>query len=98
MKRSNLPDRPAQLTKPSQPNEIAKPSFQSTFLFRGPKFLYNKSIGRVLGQQTADHVAWEANGEPLDNVPEAHLNDEPALSSAITNNASSESRKRKLKR
>jgi hypothetical protein len=81
----------------SQPDEIARPSFQSTFLFRGPKFLYNKSIGRVLGQ-TADHAAWEANGEPLDVVPEAHLNDEPALSSAIPANAASESRKRKLKK
>jgi len=79
------------------PNEIAKPSFQSTFLFRGPKFLYNKSIGRVLGQ-TTDHAAWEANGEPLDVVPEVHLNEEPALSSAISANASSESRKRKLKK
>jgi len=79
------------------PNEIARPSFQSTFLFRGPKFLYNKSIGRVLGQ-TADHAAWEANGEPLDVVPEVHLNEEPALSSAISANASSESRKRKLKK
>jgi len=79
------------------PDEIARPSFQSTFLFRGPKFLYNKSIGRVLGQ-TADHAAWEANGEPLDVVPEVHLDEEPALSSAISANASSESRKRKLKK
>lgn len=82
---------------PFQPEEIPKPSIQDTFLFRGPKFLYNKSVGRFLSKQTADHVAWEANGEPLASVPEVSIS-EPSLSSAIPANAQSEGRRRKMKR
>ena len=52
----------------SQPNEIAVPSFKDTFVYRGPKFLYNKTIGRVFNAQTPDHAVWEANGEPLDDI------------------------------
>jgi hypothetical protein len=81
---------------PSQPNEIAVPSFKDTFVYRGPKFLYNKTIGRVFGAQTADHAVWEANGEPLDDIPE--ISTEPSLSSATSPSAQSETRKRKLKR
>lgn len=80
-----------------QPAEIPRPGLQDTFVFRGPKFLYNKSVGRFFDQQTADHVAWEANGEPLEHVPEVSMT-EPSLSSAIPANAQSESRKRKIKR
>jgi hypothetical protein len=45
----------------SQPEEIPIPGFKDTFVFRGPKFLYNKSIGRLFNAQTADHVVWEAS-------------------------------------
>lgn len=79
-----------------QPTEIPIPGFTDTFVFRGPKFLYNKTIGRVFGAQTADHAVWEANGEPLDDIPE--ISTEPSLASAIPSNAQGETRKRKLKR
>ena len=80
----------------SQPDEIAVPGFKDTFVFRGPKFLYNKTIGRVFNAQTPDHAVWEANGEPLDVIPE--ISTEPSLSSATSPNAQNETRKRKLKR
>jgi hypothetical protein len=83
------------LTPPSQLDEIHVPGFKDTFVFRGPKFLYNKSLGRLLNAQTADHAVWEANGEPLDDIPEIS---QPSLSSATSPNAQSESRRRKLKR
>ncbi|KAM0722072.1 hypothetical protein Q7P37_002998 [Cladosporium fusiforme] len=80
------------------PTEIPIPTFSDTFLYRGPKFLYNKSLGRFFSSQTPDHVAWEANGEPLDeSVPEISMV-EPSLSSAVPANAQSEGRRRKIKR
>lgn len=81
---------------PSQPDEIQVPGFKDTFVFRGPKFLYNKSVGRLFNAQTADHAVWEANGEPYDDIPE--ISTEPSLSSATAPNAQGESRRRKLKK
>ena len=81
---------------PSQPTEIHVPGFKDTFVYRGPKFLYNKTVGRFFNAQTPDHAVWEANGEPLDDIPE--ISTEPSLSSATSTNAQSESRRRKLKR
>lgn len=79
------------------PDEIAVPAIQDTFLFRGPKFLYNKTLGRALNKQTPDHAAWEINGAPLDHTLEVSVA-EPSLDSAIPANAEGETRKRKVKR
>lgn len=80
---------------PSQPDEIPIPTFQDTFLFRGPKFIYNTTIGRVLHKQTVDHEIWEANGAPLEDTIEGS---EPTLAAAVPPNAEAESRRRKVKR
>lgn len=93
----NLPIPPTLLTT-QQPNEIPRPTLSDTFLYRFPKFVYNKSMGRFFpGAQTADHVAWEANGEPLENVTEASML-EPSLASAVPGNVQGEGRRRRVKR
>lgn len=80
------------------PNEIPRPTLADTFLYRFPRFVYNKSMGRFFpGAQTADHVAWEANGEPLENVTEASML-EPSLASAVPGNVQGEGRRRRVKR
>ncbi|KAK6437615.1 hypothetical protein LTR95_006194 [Oleoguttula sp. CCFEE 5521] len=80
------------------PDEIAFPSITDTFVVRGPMYLYNISLGRLLNKQTNDYIFAEANGEDvLEEVGIPGIT-EPSLSSAITPNAEAESRKRKLKR
>ncbi|KAF2652250.1 hypothetical protein K491DRAFT_781212 [Lophiostoma macrostomum CBS 122681] len=71
------------------PDEEPKPTVYDTLLFKLPKYLYNQSVGRVLGNQRAVE-------EPLletSDIPE----DEAALQSATAINANGESRKRKNK-
>ena len=70
-----------------QPDEEHQPTIYDTLLFRMPKFFYNQSVGRLLGNQ-------RAIDEPLiehSDLPE----DEAALQSATANNANGEARKRK---
>jgi hypothetical protein len=55
--------------KTTQPDEIAVPGFKDTFVFRGPKFLYNKTIGRVFNAQTPDHAVWESRLSPRSPLP-----------------------------
>ena len=81
-----------------QADEIPAPTFQDTFLFRGPKFLYNQTIGRALGKQTIDHIAWEATGSPGVGIPEVNGGLEPSLEAAVPANANGEARKRKVTR
>ncbi|KAF2016053.1 hypothetical protein BU24DRAFT_492216 [Aaosphaeria arxii CBS 175.79] len=71
------------------PDEEAHPTIFDTLLFKLPKFFYNQSVGRVLGNNRAVE-------EPLletSDLPE----DEAALQSATAINANGESRKRKSK-
>lgn len=72
-----------------QPDEEAKPTIYDTLLFRLPKFAYNQTVGRVLGNK-------QAVEEPLldsSDVPE----DEAAIQSATAQNLNGETRKRKEK-
>ncbi|PVH96523.1 hypothetical protein DM02DRAFT_674743 [Periconia macrospinosa] len=71
------------------PNEEPMPTIFDTMLFRLPKFLFNQSVGRVLGNKSAVD-------EPLINssdLPE----DEAALQSATAANLNGEAKKRKAK-
>ncbi|KAH7132029.1 DNAJ domain-containing protein [Dendryphion nanum] len=71
------------------PDEEPKPTIYDTLLFKLPKFFYNQSVGRVLGDKRAIE-------EPLletSNLPE----DEAALNAATANNINGEARKRKAK-
>ncbi|KAF2133972.1 DNAJ domain-containing protein [Dothidotthia symphoricarpi CBS 119687] len=69
------------------PDEEPKPTIFDTLLFKIPKFAYNQSVGRVLGNK--DLVE-----EPLlesSDLPE----DEAAIQSATSQNLNGEARKRK---
>ncbi|KAF2683482.1 hypothetical protein K458DRAFT_47061 [Lentithecium fluviatile CBS 122367] len=71
------------------PDEEACPTIYDTMLFRLPKFLYNRSVGRLLGNRAAAE-------EPLletSDLPE----DEAALQAATAPNLNGEARKRKAK-
>lgn len=71
------------------PDEEPKPTVYDTLLFKLPKFFYNQSIGRLLGNK-------EAVEEPLvetSDLPE----DEAALQAATAANLNGETRKRKAK-
>ncbi|EMC91100.1 hypothetical protein BAUCODRAFT_39230 [Baudoinia panamericana UAMH 10762] len=76
------------------PNEVPRPSIQDTFLVRGPLYLYNMSLGRVLNKQTPDHVAWEVTDGAEQGQPDEI---EASLNAALPANASGEARKRKTK-
>ncbi|KAF2797684.1 hypothetical protein K505DRAFT_297961 [Melanomma pulvis-pyrius CBS 109.77] len=71
------------------PDEEAHPTIFDTLLFKLPKFFYNQSVGRVLGNKPTFE-------EPLldtSDLPE----DEAALQAATANNANGEARKRKAR-
>ncbi|KAF2876303.1 DNAJ domain-containing protein [Massariosphaeria phaeospora] len=71
------------------PDEEPQPTIFDTVLLKLPKYLYNQSVGRVLGNQ-------RAIDEPLldsSDLPE----DEAALQSATAANANGEARKRKAR-
>ena len=59
-------------------------------LFRLPKFLFNQSVGRLLGDKSAVDEPLVQSGSDL---PE----DEAALQSATAANLNGEARKRKMK-
>jgi hypothetical protein len=72
-----------------QPDEESQPTIFDTMLFKLPKFLYNQSVGRVLGKK-------ELIEEPLvesSDLPE----EEAALQNATAPNLNGEARKRKDK-
>jgi hypothetical protein len=72
-----------------QPDDDPKPTIYDTLLFKLPKFVYNQSVGRVLGNR-------QAVDEPLlekSDLPE----DEAALQAATAINANGEARKRRAK-
>jgi hypothetical protein len=72
-----------------KPEEEAKPTVYDTLLFKLPRYFYNQSVGRILGNR-------QAVDEPLlekSDLPE----DEAALQSATALNANGEARKRKAK-
>ncbi|KAF2644202.1 DNAJ domain-containing protein [Massarina eburnea CBS 473.64] len=71
------------------PNEEFPPTIYDTMLFRLPKFLFNQSVGRLLGNRAAVD-------EPLvetSDLPE----DEAALQAATAPNLNGEARKRRAK-
>ncbi|THW76709.1 hypothetical protein D6D19_02902 [Aureobasidium pullulans] len=76
-------------------NEIQKPTFNDTWLVRGPIMLYNKSLGTVLGKKTSEAEMEEL----LEGTEESEGVDEATatLKSAAQPNANAESRKRKIK-
>ena len=72
-----------------QPDEEAKPTIFDTLLFKLPKFAYNQSVGRVLGNKAAvDEPLLETSDLPAD---------EAALQSATAPHLNGEARKRKAK-
>jgi hypothetical protein len=83
------------LTITFQLDEIQRPGFTDTFLYRSPVFLYNVSLGRLLNKQTPEHAYWEANGGSIEKVVESA---EPSLSAAIPPNQEAEARRRKIAR
>nr|POE63566.1 hypothetical protein CFP56_04469 [Quercus suber] len=68
------------------------PSITDTFLFRGPVYLYNVSLGRLLNKQTPEQIAWEASQHDGEQ-DEAEV----SLQAALPPNANGEARKRKVK-
>lgn len=57
-------------------------------LFKLPKFLYNRSVGRLLGSKASDEPLLDSS-----DLPE----DEAALQAATASNLNGEARKRKNK-
>ncbi|KAI5263993.1 hypothetical protein E4T47_08871 [Aureobasidium subglaciale] len=76
-------------------DEIQRPTINDTFLVRLPIFLYNKSLGTVLGKKTSEAELEEL----LEGTQEAEGEDEATatLKSAAQPNGNAETRKRKLK-
>ncbi|KAF2280949.1 uncharacterized protein EI97DRAFT_429040 [Westerdykella ornata] len=72
------------------PDEEPKPTIYDTLLFKLPKFVFNQSIGRLLGNQRAVE---EPLLEPSSSLPE----DDAAIQSATAPNANGEARKRRAK-
>ena len=83
---------PLEIADTLQPDEVPPPSINDTWLVRGPVFLYNQSLGRLLKKQTPEHIQWEASGEQ-EAVDEATS----SLHTAIAPNANGEARKRRAK-
>ncbi|CAI6341744.1 unnamed protein product [Periconia digitata] len=71
------------------PNEEPMPTIFNTMLFRLPKFLFNQSVGRLLGNKAAVEESLIEGSD----LPE----DEAALQSATAANLNGESRKRRAK-
>ena len=80
--------RKARFTDTSQPDEVPPPTFQDTFLCRGPIFLYNITAGRFLNMQVSKAVYTEGGEQDEAAV---------ALNSALPPNANAEARKRRAK-
>jgi hypothetical protein len=72
-----------------QPDEEAQPTIFDTLVFKLPKYVYNQSVGRVMGKQ-------ELIEEPLmdsSELPE----EEAAIQNATAQNLNGEARKRRAK-
>ena len=76
-----------------QPDEVPVPKITDTFLVRGPIFLYNITVGKMLNKQTPEHIHWELTQSDQDQVDE----EDALLKSALPPNANGETRKRKAK-
>ncbi|KAG9982336.1 hypothetical protein KCU98_g6856, partial [Aureobasidium melanogenum] len=76
-------------------DEIQKPTINDTFLVRLPIYLYNKSVGTILGKKTSEAEMEEL----LEGTEEAEGVDEATatLKSAAQPNGNAETRKRKIK-
>ena len=72
---------------------MPRPTINNTFLVRGPLYLYNQTLGRLLNKQTPEHIEWEATGGDEEQEDAATA----SLQSAIPANANGEARKRKSK-
>ncbi|GAB7359502.1 hypothetical protein MBLNU230_g6147t1 [Neophaeotheca triangularis] len=75
------------------PNEIPPPTIADTVLFRAPIFVWNRTVGQVLGKKTHEAEMEELLGEETEEQNE----DEATLQSAMATNANGEARKRKAK-
>ncbi|KAI5358524.1 Putative DnaJ domain, Chaperone J-domain superfamily [Septoria linicola] len=75
------------------PDEVPTPTISDTVLVRLPIFLYNQSLGRVLGK-TQDAAVADLIGEP---EPEDEAEGAFALQQATAPNANGETRKRRTK-
>ncbi|KAK3700006.1 hypothetical protein LTR37_016166 [Vermiconidia calcicola] len=75
------------------PDEVPPPTISDTVLVRGPLFLYNKSLGRLLNKQTPEHFHQELSMDGQEEEDEATA----SLNAAIPANANGEARKRKSK-
>ncbi|KAG9546133.1 hypothetical protein KCU71_g18433, partial [Aureobasidium melanogenum] len=76
-------------------DEIQKPTINDTFLVRLPIYLYNRSVGTLLGKKTSEAEMEEL----LEGTEEAEGVDEATatLKSAAQPNGNAETRKRKIK-
>lgn len=76
----------------SQPEEVPRPTINDTVLVRLPLFIWNRSLGQLLGKQTSDYVVSELVDED-EQVDET----EASLRAAVPANANGEARKRRSK-
>ena len=81
------------LTYSAQPNEVRSPTISDTMIVKLPIFLYNQSLGRVLGK-TRDAAVADLIGEPAE---EDEVEGSFALQNATSPNQNSETRKRRTK-
>ncbi|CZT18087.1 related to ERJ5 Endoplasmic Reticulum located J-protein [Ramularia collo-cygni] len=70
------------------PEEVPRPTIYDTVLVRLPLFIWNRSLGQLLGKQTSDHVVSELVGDDEEGGEES-------LQAAVSANANEEARKRK---
>ena len=81
------------LTYLPQPNEVRSPTISDTMIVKLPIFLYNQSLGRVLGK-TRDAAVADLIGEPEEGD---EVEGSFALQNATSPNQNSETRKRRTK-
>jgi len=74
------------------PEEVPRPTINDTVLVRLPLFIWNRSLGQLLGKQTSDYVVRELVDED-EGVDET----EASLRAAVPANANGEARKRRSK-
>ncbi|KAI6912839.1 hypothetical protein KC334_g1863 [Hortaea werneckii] len=85
-----------------QPDEVPQPTLADTFLFRGPRYLYDISAGRYLNKQMPEQIAYEAALEQEQQAEQeggggGRDETEANLRSAIPLNHEGESRKRRAR-
>lgn len=70
---------------------MPRPTIKDTVLVRLPLFIWNRSVGQLLGKQTTDHVVSELLED--EDVDES----EASLRAAVPANSNGEMRKRRSK-